>query len=272
MLPVAPRLDAAFSGGTGGDGSPAGRTESDPPPRIGPYELLSPLGQGGMGIVHKAAHVQTGQVVALKTVRAPHEGRLQSLRREIHALARLRHPGIVRILDEGKEVGHRRREALCLLNLAILHDEQGRLEKSPPLFAKALSIALEVADPRIEGLLHAERSRVERRLGQLDAARESLDHAERLIEAIGDRFWLGWIRCQRGHLALAHGTSGGAFLEQARALNESVSVGGGSGLAKAVDELANAQTTFERGAQTELFHGEWIGALPEALRQRLSRS
>ena len=68
---------------------------------IGPYELLDLLGQGGMGQVWRARHLSTGQLAALKTLRVPTEGRLRSLRREVHALARLRHPGIVRILDEG---------------------------------------------------------------------------------------------------------------------------------------------------------------------------
>ena len=72
--------------------------------RIGPYRLLEPLGRGGMGVVYRAAH-DDGRLVALKTVRLAAENQLAGLRREIHALARLRHPGIVRILDEGVSQG-----------------------------------------------------------------------------------------------------------------------------------------------------------------------
>ncbi|MBI2568924.1 MAG: protein kinase [Candidatus Schekmanbacteria bacterium] len=72
---------------------------------IGPYRILEPLGKGGMGVVWRAEHNETGAVVALKTVRVPDEAQLQSIRREIHALARLRHPGIVRIVDEGLNDG-----------------------------------------------------------------------------------------------------------------------------------------------------------------------
>lgn len=68
---------------------------------IGPYRLLGELGRGGMGVVHRALHDQTGVEVALKTLLLPNERLLRSLRREIHALSRLRHPGIVRILDAG---------------------------------------------------------------------------------------------------------------------------------------------------------------------------
>ncbi|MBI2570254.1 MAG: tetratricopeptide repeat protein, partial [Candidatus Schekmanbacteria bacterium] len=73
--------------------------------RIGPYRLLAPLGQGGMGVVYRAEHAETAETVALKTVRLPDAGLLQSIRREIRALARLRHPGIIRIVAEGLHEG-----------------------------------------------------------------------------------------------------------------------------------------------------------------------
>src|SRR5687768_6261604 len=73
--------------------------------RIGPYRLIEPIGAGGMGVVYHAEHVDDGRRVALKTVLPRSETIVQTLRREIHALFRLRHPGIVRILDEGIEDG-----------------------------------------------------------------------------------------------------------------------------------------------------------------------
>jgi serine/threonine protein kinase/tetratricopeptide (TPR) repeat protein len=75
------------------------------PRKIGAYRILEPLGRGGMGIVYRAEHAETGRQVALKTVLVPDETLLQSIRREIHALARLQHPGIVPILEEGLEEG-----------------------------------------------------------------------------------------------------------------------------------------------------------------------
>jgi serine/threonine protein kinase/tetratricopeptide (TPR) repeat protein len=75
------------------------------PHNIGPYRLLEPLGRGGMGVVYRAVHAESGRPVALKTVHAPDEWALSSLRREIHALFRIRHPQVVRILDEGVEQG-----------------------------------------------------------------------------------------------------------------------------------------------------------------------
>jgi predicted ATPase len=81
------------------------RAKNKAPQAIGSWRILDLLGQGGMGVVYRAVQVQSGKSAALKTVRVPSAGLLQSLRREIHALSRIRHPGVVRILDEGLEDG-----------------------------------------------------------------------------------------------------------------------------------------------------------------------
>ncbi|MFC1854172.1 protein kinase, partial [candidate division CSSED10-310 bacterium] len=72
---------------------------------IGPYQLLETLGQGGMGVVHRARHCETGEIVALKTILVADELQLQGIRREIRALSRIRYPGIVRIMAEGIHEG-----------------------------------------------------------------------------------------------------------------------------------------------------------------------
>jgi len=72
---------------------------------IGPYQLLESLGQGGMGVVFRAQNQDSGEIVALKTIKATREMELDSIRREIRALARIRHPGIVKIVAEGTEDG-----------------------------------------------------------------------------------------------------------------------------------------------------------------------
>ena len=75
------------------------------PDRIGDYRIVAPLGRGGMGVVYRAEHERSRAPVALKTVSTPDPDLLQSIRREIAALSRLRHPGIVSIVDHGISAG-----------------------------------------------------------------------------------------------------------------------------------------------------------------------
>ncbi|MFC1851977.1 tetratricopeptide repeat protein [candidate division CSSED10-310 bacterium] len=69
--------------------------------QIGEYIIVRLLGQGGMGVVYEAEQRLTGKRVALKTVTLPRKELLGSLRREIFTLATIRHPGVVRIVDQG---------------------------------------------------------------------------------------------------------------------------------------------------------------------------
>src|SRR5689334_17159374 len=54
-----------------------------------------------MGVVYRARDVETDQWVALKQVRHVETAAIASLRREIHAIGLIRHPGVVRILEQG---------------------------------------------------------------------------------------------------------------------------------------------------------------------------
>ncbi|MBI2565650.1 MAG: protein kinase [Candidatus Schekmanbacteria bacterium] len=70
-------------------------------PRIGAYELHGRLGAGGMGVVYRGTDVATGAAVAIKMMLDADERHQRILRREIAALARLDHPGIVAIRAHG---------------------------------------------------------------------------------------------------------------------------------------------------------------------------
>src|SRR3954468_2510971 len=68
--------------------------------RIGPYELLSPLGAGGMGEVYCAKDLNLGREVAIKILPelfASDPDRLARFQREAQVLASLNHPNIAAI-------------------------------------------------------------------------------------------------------------------------------------------------------------------------------
>ena len=66
------------------------------------YELLELLGDGGMGQVFRARHLQTGEVLAIKTMLpqfASDPGALRDLEREVRISRALRHPNIVEVYE-----------------------------------------------------------------------------------------------------------------------------------------------------------------------------
>lgn len=74
-----------------------------PGTRLGPYEITSLLGKGGMGEVYCATDTRLRRTVAIKTSRNPLDPRLQ---REARAASALNHPNICTIHDIGEEDGH----------------------------------------------------------------------------------------------------------------------------------------------------------------------
>jgi serine/threonine-protein kinase len=75
--------------------------------RLGPYEILSPLGSGGMGEVYRARDTRLERVVALKTLPADlaSSEALARFEREVKSVAALSHPNILAIHDFGVHEG-----------------------------------------------------------------------------------------------------------------------------------------------------------------------
>ena len=66
--------------------------------KLGPYEILAPIGAGGMGEVYKARDTRLDRLVAIKTSKTEFSERFT---REAHAVAALNHPNICQLYDLG---------------------------------------------------------------------------------------------------------------------------------------------------------------------------
>lgn len=76
--------------------------------RLGPYEIVSPLGAGGMGEVYRARDPRLGRDVAIKVLPEHLSTDPQALarfEREARAVAALSHPNILAIYDVGSDQG-----------------------------------------------------------------------------------------------------------------------------------------------------------------------
>ncbi len=112
--------------------------------RIGPYEILVPLGAGGMGEVHRARDTRLHRDVAIKAL--PEEfaqvaGRLTRFEREARVLASLNHPNIAAIY------GLEESDGATFLVLECVEGEtlSARLASGPLPIEEALSICSQIA-------------------------------------------------------------------------------------------------------------------------------
>jgi serine/threonine protein kinase len=113
--------------------------------RLGPYEILAPLGAGGMGEVYKARDTRLGRDVAIKVLPA-HLSANPEVRarfeREARAISQLNHPHICTLHD----IGHQ--DGIDYLVMELLEGETlaHRLEKGPLPVAEVLSLGAQIAE------------------------------------------------------------------------------------------------------------------------------
>jgi secondary thiamine-phosphate synthase enzyme len=76
-----------------------------PGARLGPYEIVAPIGAGGMGEVYRARDTRLGRIVAIKVLRgdlAADADRIERFEREARSASALNHPNIVTICETGE--------------------------------------------------------------------------------------------------------------------------------------------------------------------------
>jgi len=128
-----------------------------PGTKLGPYEIESQVGSGGMGVVYKARDVRLDRYVALKLLpdelaRDPHA--LSRFQREAKSASALNHPNICTIYDIGEADGHAYL-AMEFLEGRTLRQEIAAKELD---LDEALSLGIEIADAldaaHSAGILH----------------------------------------------------------------------------------------------------------------------
>jgi hypothetical protein len=112
--------------------------------RLGHYEIVAPLGAGGMGEVYRARDDRIGRDVALKVLPGSlvqNEDRLRRFEQEARAAGRLNHPNVVTVHDVGQDDG------LPYVVSELLEGEtlRERLGASGLSVRKATEIAVQIA-------------------------------------------------------------------------------------------------------------------------------
>ena len=116
----------------------------EPGTRVGPYEITSPLGEGGMGVVYRAHDTKLGRDVAIKALPdafATDADRLLRFQREAQVLASLNHPNIAQIY--GLEESDKTR--CIVMELVEGQTLQERLKRGPIPLDEALPMASQIA-------------------------------------------------------------------------------------------------------------------------------
>src|SRR5215471_16384415 len=113
--------------------------------KLGPYEILSPLGAGGMGEVYRARDSRLDREIALKVLPshlASSPSLKQRLEREAKAVSKLSHPYICTLHD----IGHQ--DGVDFLVMELLEGEtlEQRLLRGPLPLDQALRYAGQIAD------------------------------------------------------------------------------------------------------------------------------
>ncbi len=112
--------------------------------RLGPYEIVSPLGSGGMGEVYRARDTRLGRDVAIKVLAeaiSRDEAARARFEREARAVATLSHPNVLAIHDLGRE-GELDYAVMELLDGESLRE---RLDRGPLPRREAVAVAVGIA-------------------------------------------------------------------------------------------------------------------------------
>ncbi|HYX19226.1 MAG TPA: serine/threonine-protein kinase, partial [Thermoanaerobaculia bacterium] len=113
--------------------------------KLGPYEILAPLGAGGMGEVYRARDSRLGREVALKVLPeslAADADRLRRFEQEARAASSLNHPNIVTV----HEIGSANGTAYLAMELVDGASLRELLASGPMAPKRMLDVAVQIAE------------------------------------------------------------------------------------------------------------------------------
>ena len=117
--------------------------------RLGPFEILAPLGAGGMGEVYRARDTRLDRTVAIKVLPrdlASHPHNRERFEREARLVSRLNHPHICTLYDIGSGVVDGAEAQFLVMELLDGETLAARLRRGPLALAEALRIAREIIE------------------------------------------------------------------------------------------------------------------------------
>src|SRR6202041_2502567 len=112
--------------------------------KLGPYDLQSLLGAGGMGEVYRARDARLNRIVAIQVLPgmfSADTGRLQRFMQEARSAAALNHPNILSIFDIGEDRG----APYIVSELLEGQTLRERLRNGPLSSRKAMDLARQIA-------------------------------------------------------------------------------------------------------------------------------
>jgi len=124
--------------------------------KLGPYEILAPIGKGGMGEVYRARDPRLNRDVAIKVLPQAFatEAARERFQREARAASALNHPNICAVHDVGESAGH----PFLVMELLDGKTLREHIDGKPLDISAALALSMEVADAldaaHSKGIIH----------------------------------------------------------------------------------------------------------------------
>ncbi|MFH1178026.1 MAG: serine/threonine-protein kinase, partial [Acidobacteriota bacterium] len=221
--------------------------------RLGPYEVLAPLGVGGMGEVYRARDTKLNRDVAIKVLPplfADEPERLARFTREAQVLASLNHPSIGAIFGLDESGGVR----ALVMELVEGDDLSALIARGPLPLAEVLPIARQIADAleaaHEQGIVHRDLKRANIKV-RADGTLKVLDFGlAKAMDAAGpsstDPAYSPTLTAHATQLGLILGTAAYMSPEQAR----------GKAVDRRADIWAFGVVLYEMLTGRRLFSGE----------------